>query len=57
MVRRWLRRWLGIDLLAQKTEQLEGWAQNGGIDRRTDAMVIPADIIGEWLNGGDKNEY
>ena len=51
MVRKWIRKWLGLDAVETRLDALECPAP-----QRRDEPVIPADIMTEWLAGMPRNK-
>ena len=51
MVKKWMRRWLGLDAVTERLNALE----QPDVQRQ-DESVIPADIMAEWLAGTPRDK-
>lgn len=53
MVKQWFRRWLGIAGLENRVAelQLQLEEQKEPVQVAGNLLTVPADVIGEWLNG------
>ena len=52
-VKRWLKKWLGITELENRVAEMRLAMEERAVPERENGMLltVPADVIGEWLNG------
>ena len=51
--KRWLKKWLGIAELENRVAEMRLVMEERAVPERENGMLltVPADVIGEWLNG------
>ena len=52
-LKRWLKKWLGIAALEEQIAEMQLTMKERAVPERENGMLltVPADVIGEWLNG------